>query len=367
MNITLLIISSILLLSIGFFYVIKGLKESDDDAVPISDINELKTFSKTGISQVKMPVNKMPLSAHMVKENTLRPASVANPTSVLRSEKKAFSMKDEMDSIKGQMDVRENDLNKKISLLEKEKDELSNALGRELKSMGVEDVNAKNAIKEKDAEIVRLGSLNRGLSEDINKLMKELDDIKKEYQSKGNSNVAELSELKVKISVLQGEADALNKRKAEFDSVKNERKAIEEQSQDKDKKIQSLEEKVLLLRQDLERDKYNSQEKCEKLKLENKTLVDHLEEIESSYKRLQVELAQAKEEQKVSLFDDASSLKNIMGDGADIEDLKRLTAHLLEKENVMQYELSKSKAQAMGLEKLCEEFKGQIENITKTI
>ncbi|MBI5415478.1 MAG: hypothetical protein HZA29_01550 [Candidatus Omnitrophica bacterium] len=40
-------------------------------------------------------------------------------------------------------------------------------------------------------------------------------------------------------------------------------------------------------------------------------------------------------------------------------------AYLLEKEKVLQYELTKQRAQALGLEKICEDFKIQIDDLTK--
>ena len=49
------------------------------------------------------------------------------------------------------------------------------------------------------------------------------------------------------------------------------------------------------------------------------------------------------------------------------EDFKRteeLNVQLLEKERIMQYELVKNRAQALGLERICEDFKRQIEEMS---
>jgi hypothetical protein len=43
--------------------------------------------------------------------------------------------------------------------------------------------------------------------------------------------------------------------------------------------------------------------------------------------------------------------------------IERFNTHLLEKEKIMQYELIKNRAQALGLEKICENFKIQIESM----
>jgi len=50
-----------------------------------------------------------------------------------------------------------------------------------------------------------------------------------------------------------------------------------------------------------------------------------------------------------------------------IDDFKKTqehNAHLVEREKVMEYELTKNRAQTIGLEKICEGFKIQIENLT---
>ena len=43
---------------------------------------------------------------------------------------------------------------------------------------------------------------------------------------------------------------------------------------------------------------------------------------------------------------------------------EELNAHLLQKDQMIQYELTKNRAQALGLEKICEDFKTQIESMT---
>jgi len=51
----------------------------------------------------------------------------------------------------------------------------------------------------------------------------------------------------------------------------------------------------------------------------------------------------------------------------DFERTKEYNAHLIEKERFMEFELSKNRAQALGLEKICEDFKIQIETLTAAV
>jgi len=48
----------------------------------------------------------------------------------------------------------------------------------------------------------------------------------------------------------------------------------------------------------------------------------------------------------------------------DFKKTREHNEHLIEKEKLMEYELSKNRAQAVGLEKICEGFKLKIENLT---
>ena len=45
---------------------------------------------------------------------------------------------------------------------------------------------------------------------------------------------------------------------------------------------------------------------------------------------------------------------------------EELNEHLLKKEKMIQYELTKNRAQALGLEKICEDFRTQIETMAAT-
>ena len=51
---------------------------------------------------------------------------------------------------------------------------------------------------------------------------------------------------------------------------------------------------------------------------------------------------------------------------AELNQLKAFNAHLMDKERLLQYELTKSRAQSIGLEQICEDFKHQIEQLSST-
>jgi len=47
------------------------------------------------------------------------------------------------------------------------------------------------------------------------------------------------------------------------------------------------------------------------------------------------------------------------------QELNEFNQRLIEKERILLYELTKSKAQSMGLEKICADFKIQIDELSK--
>ena len=51
----------------------------------------------------------------------------------------------------------------------------------------------------------------------------------------------------------------------------------------------------------------------------------------------------------------------------NLQKLKEFNAYLLEKENILEYELAKNRAQALGLEKICEDFKIQLDRVDQTL
>jgi hypothetical protein len=50
----------------------------------------------------------------------------------------------------------------------------------------------------------------------------------------------------------------------------------------------------------------------------------------------------------------------------DFTKIKDMNTYLLEKEKLLQYELIKERAQSLGLERICEDFKVQIDETAKS-
>ena len=86
------------------------------------------------------------------------------------------------------------------------------------------------------------------------------------------------------------------------------------------------------------------------------------------------EISVAKENVSQELIEVSENLAELKGKNEEMiierqegkhnnEKLKDFNQHLIEKEKILKYELTKSRAQSLGLEKICEDFKIQIEEM----
>ena len=217
-------------------------------------------------------------------------------------------------------------------------------------------------------EIVAVGQ-ESGSTSQMERMLTENEDLKKQ-----------LAEQKERFSTLERKIEAM---KSDYDKVNN----------SGSQKVHALEHEVLRLQQ--EKDKLlTARELLDELKSKNEVLKQQYDEHQRQESELRVIISRL-ESEKIDLLKmqragmDRSELdvmnNRLAGSIATIEllkgenkDLKAsynrleeafkkcedLNAQLAEKERRMQYELVKNRAQALGLEKICEDFKIQIESMT---
>ena len=194
------------------------------------------------------------------------------------------------------------------------------------------------------SEIDELTQKNKQLEEDFQVLQKESQEIK-------NSHLDEIKILEGKISSIQGEKEQLLTDHKLIDELKvkgelaEKRHAENKIQQDELRKfISTLESEMeeLIRVQKLGADRYELQSINNRLE----SSIATIESLKGENKGLQG-------------FN--QGLKN------DFEKTKEHNALLIEKERFMEFELSKNRAQALGLEKICEDFKVQIETLTAAV
>jgi len=198
--------------------------------------------------------------------------------------------------------------------------------------------------------------------------------------SAGSTRKSEIDELTQKNEQLEKNIETLNQENQHIkDSQINKVKALEE------KIANTLKEKEQLLpnRQIIE-DLKAKGDLFEKQHADNKI---QQEELRAFIQTLESEKAELIKSQNSGvdpsefeaignrLEGSITTIETLKGENKDLQqftenlkdDFKKTqehNAHLIEREKVMEYELSKNRAQTVGLEKICEGFKLQIENLT---
>ncbi len=125
--------------------------------------------------------------------------------------------------------------------------------------------------------------------------------------------------------------------------------------------VQNLKEQIDLIKEDM-------QEKVEQL---NKNMdlssvsSEEMQEIKSENEQLKRDLSNVEIKLNALREERKQLLSDIKRNEFNYDKLKEFNSHILAKEKMLQYELTKSRAKALGLEKICEDFKAQIESSHK--
>ncbi len=191
------------------------------------------------------------------------------------------------------------------------------------------------------SEINELTQKNKQLEEDFQVLKQENQEIK-------NSHLEAIKILEGKISSIQGEKEQLLTDHKLVDELKVKGELAEKRHAEN--KIQQDELRKFISTLESEMEELIRVQKLGADRYELRSLNNRLESSIATIESLKGE--------NKGLQGFNQGLKN------DFEKTKEHNALLVEKERFMEFELSKNRAQALGLEKICEDFKVQIETLT---
>lgn len=241
----------------------------------------------------------------------------------------------------------------------------------------------------------------------------EIETIKKEYERLRAEQESQMSDLKERLAQLKRDKEQLLLSREIVDELKAENQRLQEQEETNRSKIGRLEKEVSEAGQAALGHQSQFSEKIGQMQAENQHLLRGLKEKEEQLRQLTVdlELTQKVNNQKLneahramellSIQNEESARRRAIEDSAkqealnkqlseaavSIEQLKRETeewaavkaaleerlqkveAHnsrLVEKENALRHEIVKHRAQTLGLEKICEDFKIQIDEMSKS-
>lgn len=331
----------------------------------LSSISEENHLLKASAEDLKFENNKLKNELEKANEKALHDqASIFDKESIEKQKQEIQIIKDE---VKKAAQKHEHELHEKINKLALEKDQASEKL---------RDMNLKFNELSKSFEFGKdkYSGVNEKLKQEIEGLIKQKEKLLEENLKKGKLE-QELIDIRYKedgyMEKIKGMSQEIEKLKAEV--LKNQ--GAKQTQQESDLKIELQDARLSLKRAEDER--MNLENKVSEIKLE---YTQKLNKANESILILKKNLQNAGvAENKIDRVGDAKDgsmfpivgLKNenerLLTDKVALEEkfnkLKEMNNRLAEKERTLHYELTKYRAQNLGLEKICEDFQRKIEKM----
>ncbi len=200
---------------------------------------------------------------------------------------------------------------------------------------------------------------------------KRADELEDELRVISDKGVAQAQEAMGLIDALTRENQSLKEEKAKREGEDSEQfsflqkhaeqlrvdnSALQVQLDESHVKLQSLQEEATLIRQQMGEELKVASSAVEHMRAEKESALASRESSTQSTETLSAELADAKAANE-QLLQEADGLR------MTAQKLKELNAHLIEKNQLLQYELTKNRAQASGLEKICDNYRSQLSRL----
>jgi len=208
----------------------------------------------------------------------------------------------------------------------------------------------------------RLLSQEGSKAEDLQKNIARLTQEKEELLlKKDQESVARISQLEAELSSLrQADADQQAELNDALTRLRVENQGLLEQGQQRQSEIESLKGKIELMQ------KINNQKLNEANEAMHRLEIQRSEADRVRQELLDQQLAEALAEVGEFQKEREQLLQARNGLEQDFTKIKDMNTYLLEKEKLLQYELAKERAQSLGLERVCEDFKVQIDELAKS-
>ena len=332
----------------GLIFLLKGSKADEEVKVePISDLREIKELKKgdTSDKALETPSNRqtwiVPGQPKQIQPSSSQPGnlkadtSLAYTSTIYDQQNRIVELEQEILAIKG---ARSEDLKNgedKIQELSSENIRLKESLERE------------QEIFQKNREA--MAQVNARLQEAAGKLTATQED-RKNIENKNRALQADIENLQRQ---MEDNQQLVAEQRLQIEALQNEKNLFAEQTTDYEQKLQALSEELNDARKNLDGEKRRIEEelkaKYANTKSDSKVTDGQSSQLEDKIKQLEQECEELRQA-KVDLI-------------RNFEKIKEFNEHLLEKEKTLHYELTKSRAQSLGLSKICEDFKGQIETM----
>ncbi len=274
-------------------------------------------------------------------------------------------------------------------------------------SKGTIEENIRSLEKEKKETETMLETLKKEhqiLLDEFNQKLSEFEQIKNTFQTEKSGDEERFSRTTAMIDVLNNEKNALIKEKDRYiaivdqmkedidmikkegarhltqamDHLRLENDHLRQQLQELTEKLQLWEIQMTSLQKESQDSWFSSNQIIKDLRNENQSFQTQLQESLTKIQELQIELEIIRKKSEEELTHALDTVERLRKDKdsvfnardeleINLQKTKAVNLTLLEKEDLVQYEIVKNRAQALGLEKLCEELKFGIEARTKEI
>lgn len=327
-----LILTAVMLFIGGLIFLIKGWRGSaDEEVVPITDLEEIRALNVTypGFEQ------KTKLAATVERAEALPTAETTQKVPSSAADQEVIAqLTHENNTLKSQMEEKQGELSRLAADIEAARQAYERLRSDEGSRLEDLQKNIARLEQEKEQLLLRKDEENSAKVEQWNKELAQARQVAVEHQA----------QLTAKMEQFQGE-----------------NRQLQEQTEESQKEIQRLKANLELIHK-VNNQKLNEAneairflqiQKSESDRIQGEVLGKQLAEAMAKvgeFKREREELIQAR-----------SGLEE------DLTTIKDFNSYLLEKEKILQYELTKQRAQALGLEKICEDFKVQIDEMAKSV
>lgn len=353
MGFYLIVGSATLFLCLGVIFVIRGLQFSSpqrdeglrdqQDVVPLADIKEISELKKIEARQVEPKPVKPPLSLikYLIKESRRSARSFKYEPGQERP-KDIFIVKNEKLSSPKVHPAPSFDSDSWQKPLQEATEQLK------------QSKESCDTLKQQNKEF------KRQLEEDnlrFQRLEKNIEQLKKGFEQEKNREVFKIKALEHEVTRLQHEREQLVYDSASFEKLKESNLRLSERIRLSDERMRELLENMDSTRVHSEENLKQAYAIIETLKIQQQ----QFQKVQEHAYQQNLQEVSGKivvlEKEKEELQGAKIALK------AEFEKIKQYNAELLAKERILQYELAKSRAQAVGLEKVCQDLKSMVEEV----
>lgn len=347
-----LILAAIALLVGGVLFVVTGWSGSPDDSVvAISDLEEFQAWTAAPSRERKIVQESPP-------ESPPGPPFIQRQEVSQRYPEKIASLELQLQALEKTMAGKAAADQDRIVQLTYENNKLKKQVEEREAAFQRLTIDIDAAKKDYEQLLSQEGSKADDLQKDIARLAQEKEEL---LLKKDQESISKVTQLETEIAAArQADAD----REAQFNEtlsrLQAENQGLLEQGQENQKQVERLRSNIELMQ------KINNQKLNEANEAMHRLEVQRSERDRIQQELLDKQLSQALAE--VGEFKKEREQLRQAHDGLerDFTKIKDMNTYLLEKEKLLQYELTKERAQSLGLERICEDFNIQIDEMAKS-